>query len=825
MKPAEFRIFLSSTFTDLQPEREHLVKKTFPRIRAKCRERGVEFTEIDLRWGITSEESRSGKVVRICLEEIDRCRPYFIGILGSRYGWVPRLAEYEKDPETLKKYPWLTGYAERKKSIVEIEIAHAALFSDPKNSTFIYEQTSAIDHIPKHDRKPFDELKQTLRLSLPYKQFATEAELGEQVYTDLLALLDRDWPEKKEPTPLETERLAHEAFALNRTQSYIADPQYIERFEAFAASDDAPLILWGKSGLGKSALVAYLTDEYSDRHPEQFIVRHFVGAAAGASSAVDLIRHVMLEIKARYDLPDELPTDDGSFTQEFPAWLAKVRSDEKLILAIDAVNQLSGIGPEMHWLPEFIPTNVRLIISTTPEVPLEQLRKRNWQELEIGPLGYGRRLRISDQFLARYHKHLDPELLEIIADSEKLQSPLFLRTLLEELRVFGVHEAIDSYLANYLAAKDEDELFQKVLERMERDHGAFTVGEVMSAIWASRYGLTETELLEITGLTRLALSEFLIALEFHLMQRSGLYTFFHNYLREAVEFRYLATDDDKKAAHSKLGEYFSKREYSDRRSDEEPWQWQQAENWQRYKSCLTDLELLDTLLDESKRHELIRFWTVLKEHYDLGEIYHEAFTSFERTVNDPPRTADIASRLGDALVAASIYPEAEYLLRYGLDKRRELFGGEDLESAQSMNDLATLFYHTGNFKEAEPLFRKAVEIRENILGKNDPKAAKSLNDLGAILFLQGKFDEAEVCFRTALEMFQGYYKTDHAETADTLSNLGSVLYSRKHYLESVTFFNLATSMFERLYGENYIALVTVLSNLGLCYSESGEYGK
>ncbi|MEP7235868.1 MAG: DUF4062 domain-containing protein, partial [Ignavibacteriota bacterium] len=57
----EMRVFISSTFTDLQPEREHLVKKIFPKFRALCRERGVEFTEIDLRWGITAEEAQTGK--------------------------------------------------------------------------------------------------------------------------------------------------------------------------------------------------------------------------------------------------------------------------------------------------------------------------------------------------------------------------------------------------------------------------------------------------------------------------------------------------------------------------------------------------------------------------------------------------------------------------------------------------------------------------------------------------------------------------------------------------------------------------------------------
>ena len=39
--------------------------------------------------GITDEQTAEGQVLPICLEEIRRCRPYFIGLLGERYGWVP----------------------------------------------------------------------------------------------------------------------------------------------------------------------------------------------------------------------------------------------------------------------------------------------------------------------------------------------------------------------------------------------------------------------------------------------------------------------------------------------------------------------------------------------------------------------------------------------------------------------------------------------------------------------------------------------------------------------------------------------------------------
>src|SRR5438094_3674003 len=103
----ELRVFISSTFRDLQEEREHLVKKIFPEIRALCRERGITFTEVDLRWGLTEEEGALGRVIRTCLEEIDRCRPYFIGLAGERYGYIPEITEIYKDSELLARFPWI----------------------------------------------------------------------------------------------------------------------------------------------------------------------------------------------------------------------------------------------------------------------------------------------------------------------------------------------------------------------------------------------------------------------------------------------------------------------------------------------------------------------------------------------------------------------------------------------------------------------------------------------------------------------------------------------------------------------------------------------
>ena len=111
------RVFLSSTFRDFAEERDLLVRKVFPELRRKCRERQVELVDVDLRWGITEKEAQKGKVLPICLAEIDRSRPYFIGCLAERYGWIPAKAQY--DVSLLVEQPWLEEHL-GSKSVTEL---------------------------------------------------------------------------------------------------------------------------------------------------------------------------------------------------------------------------------------------------------------------------------------------------------------------------------------------------------------------------------------------------------------------------------------------------------------------------------------------------------------------------------------------------------------------------------------------------------------------------------------------------------------------------------------------------------------------------------
>lgn len=85
----KIRVFISSTFRDMSAERDHLVRVVFPELKKLCRAERVELTDIDLRWGVSEQDVKDGKALDICLNEIDSCRPFFVGLLGHRYGWVP----------------------------------------------------------------------------------------------------------------------------------------------------------------------------------------------------------------------------------------------------------------------------------------------------------------------------------------------------------------------------------------------------------------------------------------------------------------------------------------------------------------------------------------------------------------------------------------------------------------------------------------------------------------------------------------------------------------------------------------------------------------
>jgi WD40 repeat protein len=157
-------IFVSSTFNDMHAERDYLVKKVFPQLAEWCERRKLHMLDIDLRWGVTEVDATGNKnVVRVCLNRIDECRPFFICLLGQRYGRIFGRADISE--ETFADFPGLEAAVQRGASITELEVRHALIspFHSPetietrhyhpaKHSFFYSRDEGCLEELPPEPR-------------------------------------------------------------------------------------------------------------------------------------------------------------------------------------------------------------------------------------------------------------------------------------------------------------------------------------------------------------------------------------------------------------------------------------------------------------------------------------------------------------------------------------------------------------------------------------------------------------------------------------------------------------------------------------------------
>ncbi|MBV9122673.1 MAG: serine/threonine protein kinase, partial [Planctomycetes bacterium] len=95
-----------------------------------------------------------------------------------------------------------------------------------------------------------------------------------------------------------------------------------------------------------------------------------------------------------------------------------------------------------------------------------------------------------------------------------------------------------------------------------------------------------------------------------------------------------------------------------------------------------------------------------------------------------------------------VYEEA----RDTLETRKQLLGDKSPEYADSLTNLASLYFSEGQYTQAEPLYQQAMTIYKEALGDHHPRYAASLNNLATLYQAMGQSDKAEPLFHQALEI-------------------------------------------------------------------------
>nr|XP_054748224.1 TPR repeat-containing protein DDB_G0287407-like isoform X1 [Lytechinus pictus] len=719
------RIFVSSTFRDFHAERELFIKEVFPELRIWCEKRRLYLVDCDLRWGVP-KDTTSEETLRTCLSEIDRCyqdniMPFFLNLTspeqltklipylsqipddsGERCGWIPN--QMEVPESVMQEYRWIMGL-----SVTEMEIMHAAYRKTNPNSIFFIRDSTFLESLPEKFKKDFVDvnpiapeklnmLKQMLKerfgtnqvhfYECQYNGIGDDGQvelcgmesLRDKVFEFFTERISEQYPLDDRPLdPYQQTKEAHESFMKNRCGCVLGRTAILEQIKDYVVttSSNAPLLLLGGPGTGKSSIMAKVAEVSVTKATTReipgspdigwHVFYHFVGAVPGSPNLELALKRLLREIGAVKE--SQMPKDLEETCQVTYAALSNPNT-RPVIIIIDALNQFdeSKESTVLTWLPNKLAPQIRCIFSMIDQTPQHQtleLRSNVPLSIFVTPLDMESREAIVRETLGNYNKKLDEEQMANLLGKESSQNPLWLSVACEELRVFGLFSKVTDKI-NKLADGLLN-LLAQVFDRFEEENGGELLIATLCLLECSNTGLLETELLTILGDednlmpksswfdsgaggekkdSREKKEKDIGPLSAHKWARvfralkpflrpfgesgEGRLDFYHRSLSKAVRKKYLklgnGEDDQKKYTwwHTKLANFFERVTSVERKCEEYPFHLSVIKDERRLATFLSDWQVFDEFFISEFSTDLLAYWRKAGGPEKMEECYRKA---------------------------------------------------------------------------------------------------------------------------------------------------------------------------------------------------------
>ena len=317
------KVFISSTFRDMHAERDHLVRVVFPALRERLYKHSVYLDEIDLRWGISREQSENEQTLDLCLKTIEECRPYFLGLVGDRYGTVLGAIRGAS-----------VGGSADDVSVTEREILHGAIQSDVHaRAIFFLRDSAALEQIPMALRQSIysetDPATQQRLINLKGRIFASGyatyiypatwdptssdrinhvtgrfvglEKFGADVETALWDAIAKELnltgtAEQPAMDALHRENLLHEQFKQSATRVFAGRQNILTKLLDYVYSQETSICLvMGPSGSGKSSVLARLALTIDQEPDAATTITHFATASETSGSLHGMLTRLFSE--------------------------------------------------------------------------------------------------------------------------------------------------------------------------------------------------------------------------------------------------------------------------------------------------------------------------------------------------------------------------------------------------------------------------------------------------------------------------------------------------------------------------------------------------
>ena len=603
------RVFISSTFSDMQKERNIIVHSVFPRLRKVFSSKFIDITEVDLRWGIPEEDSENSRILEICIGEVLHCSPFFVGMIGNRYGSIASDEAINDLPPAYKKA--LGNELPSGLSITELEM-RAGVFV-PNNIDFSCFFIKS-DVMEEQNLQPeIHSLISNITNSYEMFPYSDESEFEEVLYNSLFKYITKVIPESLTVPYKDNSYFSHLKLLKNNNYRYISDNYFIASVERKINQYRCVYIL-GQKGMGKSACLSYLIKEEGiERNGNVFF--HFAAAGSQSVNIENVFFRLRLYLQSEFGF---ISNEDDNYN----AVIDIIKSDvvnKRIVLFFDALDQLDDVTAiyKFFKLAE-LNSYVHIVCSGTKEYS----RIFGEQVVIIKPLSPDQIAQITNGTLTQFGKKLSRRKKQEILNNKNCSNPLFLRAFLSQLIMYGTYSSFDIFFDKLLEVDSFGKLFSVVISRVrnyfeERNNNADQVYDAIALMVYSNNGVKESELQEILNLLPVERSIFLTAIELFTIEDNGLIRFNHDLIN--ISAKNILSHTGKKydvIAAELFIKYFHSHDEDWRKNSEMPYQLRRLE---RADELLEQITVLDCYLQLSKHeyHSLIGYLSYLVDHQML----------------------------------------------------------------------------------------------------------------------------------------------------------------------------------------------------------------
>ncbi len=301
-------LFISSTFQDMQYERDAIRDLVMPHLNMEAHAYGQSVSVCDLRWGINTadldSEMAALKVLDVCLDEIDRSDPPMIVILGERYGWIP--------PGNL-----IGTVAKRKDfqledfqlSATALEVEYGSLVHRD-NVLFYFRELEGtvpeekyLAEDEEHQRKAADLKSKIMRLSNgKVRKYTVHFDkdgicqddiyrFAQMVHEDIRRILFPKWQSHPAQSPFDKERASHWAYIKEKSDLFLAREAQADSIVQSVLDGQGRIVITGEPGSGKSTLFCRVAAMLKERG--LCVIPFIGGLTADSSTSMGILRQLV----------------------------------------------------------------------------------------------------------------------------------------------------------------------------------------------------------------------------------------------------------------------------------------------------------------------------------------------------------------------------------------------------------------------------------------------------------------------------------------------------------------------------------------------------